>query len=188
MGFEVTFSQGPDVIFCFKDGKCVPFDTEEQDSCLVEGTISVDDKTIGQLTLYKLYPDCNLLDICDSISGDCESVASVICGKRGTVLKKHLPSQVWYPAIYILDRICIEDQYRGKGIGSAVIKNLLTMLKYKFGDDGVIFLCAGDFEAALSYGFESQEYKTGCDRLVAFYERLGFKVLKGKVMMYHESN
>ena len=86
----------------------------------------------------------------------------------------------------ILDQITIEKEYRGKGIGSGVVKHLLYMLNYQFGSGCVIFLYASDYEAAKEYGFDSDEYRAGCNRLISFYKRLGFRLIKNNVLVYRE--
>ena len=187
MEFTVTLERCNDMFFSFENGKCDPIEMNEDEPSCISGCISVDDKQIGSVILYEFYNECDFYDMCDALSGDCEVIASAICGKRGTVLKKYLPNQSEFEAIFILDHISIDNEYRGKGIGSDIIKNLLHMLRFQFGDGCSIFLCVSDYESAKEYGFDSDEYKIGCTRLINFYKQLGFVVVKDNVMVYNEN-
>ena len=80
----------------------------------------------------------------------------------------------------------VEESYRGKGIGSSVVKKLIYMMNYQFGSGKTLFLCASDFETAHDYGFDSREYKEGTKRLVEFYKKLGFKVVKNNVLVCYK--
>lgn len=120
------------------------------------------------------------------ISGDCEVIASSICGKRGNVLKKHIPDISDFDTILILDKIEINKNFRRNGIGSGIIRKLIYMMHYQFGSGKAIFLCASDYESADKYGFDSEEYREGTKKLVEFYKKLGFKVVKNNVMVYCE--
>lgn len=125
---------------------------------------------------------------CDAVSGDCNVIASCICGKSGAVLKKYLKDEFKFSNIYILDNITINKEYRNHGIGSTIIKNLFKRLIYQFGSASTIFLCASDFESAKLYGFDSENYKTGTKRLIKFYSELGFKTIKNNVMVLHDTD
>ena len=187
MDFTVELNRCNDVCFNFYDNECSPVDLVDDEPYQIYGTIKDEDgHEIGDFNLYELDNDCNFYDKCDAVSGDIEVVASTICGKRGNVLKKFIPDTTDFDAILILDKITIKKEYRGKGIGSSVIKKLTYMMNYQFGIGKVIFLCASDFESANEYGFDSVEYKEGTKRLVEFYKKLGFKVVKNNVMVYCE--
>ena len=101
-------------------------------------------------------------------------------------MEKYLSGESEHDCIYILDKITINKEYRNQGIGSAIIKNLLKMIRYQFGEGSTIFLCASDYETAEQYGFESDEYEKGKNRLIQFYTRLGFHVVQDNVMVYNE--
>ena len=60
------------------------------------------------------------------------------------------------------------------------------MMNYQFSSGKAIFLCASDYESADKYGFDSEEYREGTKKLVEFYKKLGFKVVKNNVMVYCE--
>ena len=182
MDFEVILERRNSVIHNFYDGEYQPYDDIE-DPAQICGEIIIDNKCIGSIRLYELYNDDRFRDRCDSVHGDVETVASAICGKSGAVLKKYLSEESAYDYIYILDEIRIDKEYRNCGIGSVVIKNLFKMLNYQFDSGSTIFLCASDFESAAKYGFESEEYKNGKKRLIQFYKRMGFRVVKDNIMV-----
>ena len=187
MEFELTFSQSDTVVFGFKDSECEPIDLSEEEPTMISGEITIDGKKIGELTGYELYNDYDFYSLCDAVSGDCEVIASAICGKRGYVLKKYLTLPGGdFEKIFILDNIKIDKEYRNKGIGSAVLKNLPKMLRYQFGYGSNIFLCASDFESAHNVGFQSETYKNGNKRLINYYKKFGYRVVKNNIMVYNE--
>ena len=139
---------------------------------------------MGELVLYELHNDTDFLVQCDALHSDFAVIAAAICAKSGALLKRYGPDGAEYQPIYILDNITIHKEYRGKGIGTSIVKNLLKMITYQFGDASVLFLCASDFESAKEYGFDSPEYKKGIRRLIQFYKGLGFRVVKDNIMVY----
>ena len=187
MDFYVELNRSNDVHFNFYETECSPVDLVDGEPCKIFGTIKDEDgHAIGDFLLYELDNDCNFYDKCDAVSGDVEVIAATICGKRGNVLKKYIPDATYFYTILILDRITIKKEYHGKGIGSSVVKSLAYMMKYQFGSGKAIFLCASDYESADKYGFDSEEYKEGTKKLVEFYKKFGFKVVKNNVMVYCE--
>lgn len=186
MNFSVILERKDSVTYEFEDGQFVPSDADEWEPSLIYGEILIDDDKIGQFTIYELYNDTNFFDHCDNFSGDLSAVAGAICGKSGAILKKYLSNKHGYNFVYILDKITIDKEYRNQGIGSTIIKNLLKMTKYQFGEEATIFLCASPYEIAHQYGFKSEEYKKETNRLIQFYTKLGFQIVKDNVMVYNE--
>ena len=186
MDFTVILERKGSTGYHFEDDQFEPFDTNEESPTTIFGEVFHDGNEIGQIVLYEFYNNREFLSRCDSISGDCSCVAGATCGKSGAILKKYLSGESEYDCIYILDKITINKEYRNQGIGSAIIKNLLKMIRYQFGEGSTIFLCASDYETAKQYGFESDEYEKGKNRLIQFYTRLGFRVVKDNVMVYNE--
>lgn len=64
------------------------------------------------------------------------------------------------------------------------MKNLPKMLQYQFDAGYTIFLCASDYISANHHGFDSLQYKIGIDRLINFYKRFGFRVIKDNIMFW----
>lgn len=187
MDFTVELDRSNDVCFDFYDNECSPVDLLVGGPYRISGEIKDDcGNPIGNLFLYELDNDNSFWDKCDMISGDCEVIASSICGKRGNVLKKHIPDISDFDTILILDKIEINKNFRRNGIGSGIIRKLIYMMHYQFGSGKAIFLCASDYESADKYGFDSEEYREGTKKLVEFYKKLGFKVVKNNVMVYCE--
>ena len=186
MDFSVTLNRVNSLEYLFEDDEFKPFDTSEGEPSSIWGSILVDDKEIGRVLLYEIYNDNDFLYCCDRMSGDCVAIASAVCGKSGAVLKKYLCGEAEYNYIYILDQITINSQYRNLGIGSAVVKNLLNMIRYQFNEGSTIFLCASDYEAAHQHGFQSEEYREGTNRLIQFYMKLGYRVIKDNIMVYND--
>ena len=187
MDFTVKLDRSNDVCFDFYDNDCSPVDLLDGEPYRITGEIKDGDgNQIGYLDLYELDNDNSFLDKCDMVSGDCEVIASAICGKEGNILKKYIPDIQDWNAILILDKIEINKNFRGNGIGSSVIRKLLYMMNYQFDSCKAVFLCASDYESADQCGFDSDEYKKGTKKLVEFYKKLGFKVVKNNVMVYCE--
>lgn len=183
MVYEVQFEKQDMILFNFEEGKCHPVDFSNDEPNVINGRITLDDKKIGFIRLYELDNDNSFFGKCDNASGDCEVIANSICGKRGAVFKKYLPLNSEYESILILDQIEIDKEYRNLGIGSEIVKNLLYMINYQFGYGCTIFLCASDYESAKKYGFDSEEYISGRNRLISFYKKAGFRIIKDNVMV-----
>ena len=60
-------------------------------------------------------------------------------------------------------------------------------LSYQFEEASTLFLCASDFEVAKQYGFKSAEFEEAKNRLIKFYSKLGFRVIKDNIMVYHKT-
>ncbi len=187
MDFMVELDRSNDVCFNFNNNDCSPVDLLDGEPYRIMGEIKDDcGNQIGCLSLYEFDNDDRFWYKCDMISGDCEIIASYVCGKRGNILKKFIPNVLGFETVLILDKIEINKNFRGKGIGSSVIRNLLYMMNYQFDSGKAIFLCASDYESAAKYGFDSEEYREGTKKLVEFYKKLGFKIAKNNVMVYSE--
>ena len=187
MNFTVELNRCNDVCFDFYNDECSPVDLLDGEPYRISGEIKDDGgNQIGNFFLYELDNDSSFWDKCDIISGDCEIIASTVCGERGKILKKYIPTVSEFETVLVLDKIEINKNFRGNGIGSSVIRKLLYMMNYQFDSCKAIFLCASDYESADKYGFDSEEYREGTKKLVEFYKKLGFKVLKNNVMVYFE--
>lgn len=188
MNFEVTLERNNSVCHQFTDGCYSPTDWFDEEPVAINGEILIDDKKIGSILLYDLYNKGNVIDQCDTLSADCEAIAAAICGKSGRILSRYLSGESQYEPVYILDQIKINKEYRNQGIGSTVIKNLLNMLNYQYGYGRSLFLCASDYESSSRHGFDSVEYKNGNKRLIRFYKRIGFRVVKDSIMVLNRKD
>ncbi len=188
MDFEIKLERINSIIHSFYDGYYEPYDSVEDEPSVICGNICIEDESIGSIRLYELYNDKNFFSSLDSVSEDCSMIARAVCGKSGAVLKKYLSGESEYDLVYILDQITIDKKFRNCGIGSVIIKNLLKMINYQFGHGSTVFLCASDYESAEQYGFESSEYEEGKNRLIEFYKKLGFRIVKDNIMVYTEKD
>ena len=188
MDFEIRLERLNSIVHNFCDGHYEPYDSAEDEPSVICSKICIEGENIGSIRLYELYNDKNFFSFLDSVSGDCSVIACVICGKSGAVLKKYLSDESEYDLVYVLDQITIDKKFRNCGIGSVIIKNLLKMINYQFGRGSTVFLCASDYETAKQYGFESSEYKEGTNRLIEFYKKLGFRIVKDNIMVYTEKD
>ena len=185
MDFEITLRLNDYVIYFFDNEEFSAYDAEKDGPISIRGDITVDGNIIGNLEGYQLYNNTGFFTLCDMVSSDCEAIASTICDETGAVRRKYLVYESGYDKIFILDKIEIDEHYRNKGIGSAIIKKLSKMLRYQFDFGSNIFLCASDYESAKKFGFKSKEYKEGSKRLIEFYKRCGYKVIKDNIMVCH---
>lgn len=188
MDYEVILERNHLVCYHFTDGNYYPTDSSEEEPVAILGKILIGDKRIGSICLYELYNEGDVFDQCDSVSADCANIAEAICGKSGRILSRYLSGESQYEPVYILDQIEISKEYRNQGIGSTIIKNLLNMLNYQYGYGRTLFLCASDYESSARYGFDSDEYKNGKKRLIRFYKRIGFRVVKDNIMVLNKKD
>lgn len=186
MDFDVKLRKHDGISFLFTDDDFEPFDRTFDEPVIISGEIFVDDKCIGIIDGYCLYNDEAFYSKCENLSGDSEVIASVICGDDGCVLDKYLNDVGDCDEIFILDKIQIDEKYRNKGIGGAILKNLSKMLRYQFDCGSNIFLCASSFEKAQDFGFDSKEYTKSSKDLVNFYKKFGFKEIAKNVMYFND--
>ena len=188
MDFSIKFEKTDLIEHNFNNGKYEPYDASSDEPTSICGEILIDDKNIGSILLYELCNDENFYDLCDSVSGDLKDIASAICGKSGAILKRYLSGKSEYENVFILDKLSINKEYRNHGIGSVIMKNLPDMIRYQFDAGSTIFLCASDYESAAQYGFESEEYEQGKNRLIRFYKKFGYRVVKDNIMVYTQKS
>ena len=184
MDFTVKWNKNYNMSFDFINGECNFIDCQNEPACIV-GEIMIEDNCVGQIVGFELYNDESAYSKLDEISGDCAKIAEVICDDMGYIKDEYINEMASFENVFILDNITIEVDFRGKGIGESILKNLSKMLEVQFGCGENIFLCASDFNSAKEFGFESDEYKNGCKKLIKFYEKCGFKLIKDNVMVYN---
>lgn len=186
MDYKVTLERNNLISHQFTDNRYYPTDLSDEELAVIHGEILIGDKKIGSICLYELYNEGNVPHQCDSVSADCGVIATAICGMSGRILSRYLSGETQYEPVYILDQIEISKEYRNQGIGSTIIKNLLNMLNYQYGYGQTLFLCASDYESSARYGFDSDEYNNGKKRLIRFYKKLGFRVVKDNIMVLNK--
>lgn len=181
MEFEVVFEKCNPICYNFIDERYEIYDSTEEQLPIIRGDIMINDENIGYITLLEFCDIDNFYELCDIFSGDSEAIACAVCNKSGRISQKFLPNKSTCKSVCILDKIVIEEKFRGMGIGSIITKNIFSIIRNQFGAS-VIFLNASDFESANKYGFESLEYKNGTSRLVNFYKKAGFITIKDNIM------
>lgn len=189
MEFYMEFVPMTDICYSFQGEDYHAIELHEGEPQPVYAKILDDgDMAIGEVTGFLLYNETDFFARCDCVSGDCCVIAEAVCKKNGAVYAKYVSKEYSYEQIFILDKIHVDELYRNKGIATAVIKNLPSILTYEFSYAGnTIFLYASDYIAAAEYGFDSEEYRLGTERLKRFYQKLGYKTVKGHVMYWKNS-
>lgn len=153
---------------------------EDYNMTIIEGKITYNDKAVGSLYMYRLFNDECFYEACDDRSGDLAKIAVTICESQDYVSFDFV--EIDEPVL-ILDKLKVDKEYRGKGIGSLIMANLQDMMETQFGIN-TIFLLAGAYESKKdSKGKrDSSEYRRQSDKLVEFYSRCGFTHIKDRVM------
>lgn len=164
------------------------------DVCIsIYGIIPDDEKEvfIGRLegnffeTVEELE-DTDFINICDSISTDLTSMAAEITDKNGDIKDEICD---YDENIMYIDRIYIEEKYRGLGIASYVIENLNGILRYTSRiDPHVLVLLPApqekDESGSLSEVKDENEREKQLNKLLKFYKKLGFKNIKNSKYMF----
>ena len=176
MNYTVKFDVPSEMEHTFNEGKYEVRDLYESIPLPVIAYIE-DEKCqqIGEIKGYFLYNTPDFLYKCDNESGDIAVIAEGICDENEMVDMLEEDA-----GVFILDNLLIFESHSGLGIGSSIMKNLPHMVNNQFNLVNAIFLCASDFTN--DSGFDSQEYKEGTDRLIKFYEKCGYEVIKDSVM------
>jgi len=128
------------------------------------------------------FNDRNFYYRCDAVSGDYEVIAAAVCNRDGSVNKRYVSKENPWGQIFLLDKIEIQEKYQNLGVGSTIIEFLPKMLIHQFDWLTGIFFCASDYSSAHKYGFDSEEYKQGCQKLIDFYKKRGYRIVKDNVM------
>ena len=172
---SITFEKIVDAPFVFVNDK-PEFLYDDAPLTCISGEITYGNQTIGKIRLYEIMNNKMFYESCEEESGDLELIAKTIC--RGHhYIKSNLVER--YKSVLILDNIHVDKEYRGKGIGQLIMSNLQDMMKTQFHID-TIFLVAGAYE--FNNDDTQDEYETQSDKLVGFYNRCGFNLIKNRVM------
>jgi len=129
--------------------------------------------------------DYNFLEVCDIHSQELCDMATAITVDSSIIEKIcDFDRELFY-----LDRIYIEPEYRGHGIGSCVIKMLPQILKYSlsiFIGSIVILPKAQErnTEGKITYLEDKDLDKQKTAQLIKYYKSIGFKLTKNRKFMY----
>lgn len=177
---NLNFYKNDAISFSFDDEELIIEDEGEYFPALIYSDIRNGTNVIGRIIGYEI-PYYDFFDFCDNQSGDLYYIANVICDENGVVKSEYLPKKFCEDNVFVLDEIYLEKDYRNRGIASLILKNLSTMLNYQFNLGKVIFLCASDFEN-LDISQENETYKKNTEKLINFYQKFDFKLIKDRVM------
>jgi GNAT superfamily N-acetyltransferase len=153
----------------FEDYRIIPFGGIPYVTIL--GTIIVDDEEIGNVTMYELSSDINLMDMAYQIPGDTLVIAEHICDSNGNVKSVYVGNDKFV----ILDKIYIEPEYRNKGYGTLIAKHLLMTLNdaYDHNIDSII-LYASMYEIEDCEEMDLPTFNDQSEKLIRFYEKAGY--------------
>ena len=124
--------------------------------------------------------DISFYELCDSIGTDLEHMASAIVDEDGDIKEEicEFDENLMY-----IDRIYIEEEFRGLGIASYIINSLNDILEYsiKLSPNVLILLPApqeigkdGLLQEVRNKEINEQNKK----KLIKLYQKLGFKMLE----------
>lgn len=137
----------------------------------VEGNYFESDMVIDDYTFYAM---------CDDKGADLEPLASAITDREGYIKESICK---FYENLMYIDRIYIEEEYRGVGIASFVIESLNEVLQYTTELEPNVYILLPKPQEKDKDGqignMEDGEQKEICmQKLIKLYKRLGFKKIR----------
>lgn len=129
--------------------------------------------------------DYSFYDICDCKGADLEPLAAAITNREGYI--KEIIFEVDENLMYI-DRIYIEEEYRGVGITSFVIESLNEVLQYTMELNPNVYILLPKPQEKDENGkidnMKDEYQKEICmEKLLKLYKRLGFKKISNSNYM-----
>lgn len=133
-----------------------------------------------------LIKETNFLDVCDSINGDLEYMASAIVNKNLEIKEEVCTKN---NSIFYLDEIFINEPYRRHGIGKFILDNLDKFMLYTSNlEVGTVVTYPFAMEGTIKNGYKAIEdediKKETLRNLRKFYKRCGFTKIGTKGHMY----
>lgn len=132
-----------------------------------------------------IMDDISFYELCDSISTDLEHMASAIVDEEDCIKDEicEFDENLMY-----IDRIYINEKFRGLGIASYVINSLNEILEYSVNlSPNVLILLPAPQEVGedglLQEVRDEKINENDKKRLINLYEKLGFKMLKNSNYM-----
>lgn len=176
---KITFERTLSNAYGLYDYRIVPFDGDNYNT--ITGVITLNDVQIGTMTLYELFDNTNLGDMCYQIPGDVAILAEVLCDYDGNLLSKYACRN---GHLVILDNIHIDPEYRNKGYGSLVIKHLMQTLNDAYNHEiEMLVLYASIYDLHDCEEMSLDCFNAHADRLVKFYSKAGFELVENYVMI-----
>lgn len=176
---NVSFSQNAYAFFIDEDDTRKYVDIEITIDNEFEDCVGMYGKAYGRLITtfdHVTGKELNYLDVIDSIDQDTYNCLSVFIDRNSG----DFDDDLMFSQFFYLDRIVIEKEHRGKGLGAI----LLEYIKYKFADIiTAIVLLPLAFEQVEE---STESFKLESERLCCFYERHGFKNFRDETWIFHE--
>ena len=125
--------------------------------------------------------DISFLYLCDAMSADLEMMASAIINEHGNIREEFCDC---HETLMYIDRIYLEEKYRGLGISSYVIENLNEILEFSINLYPRVVLILlpmpqDRIEEGLLSEMKNEEKKHLCkQKLVKLYKNLGFNEIE----------
>lgn len=149
-----------------------------------------EEKKIGNMIAYFFEPEVLIKEttfwnVCDSISGDLEAMASQIIDKNMQVREEICPE---YNSILYIDELFLEKEYRNIGIGKYILDNLRDFL-YHSGNLTVgtiityIYPMEGSVNDYKKIEDEMVEQEK-TEKMMRFLKKCGFKQLENEKYWY----
>lgn len=137
---------------------------------------------IGQLIGTFFEPeaqmnDADFWDVCDSIDGDLECMASEIVDNNLNISEEICTMN---NSIFYIDELFIDEKYREHGIGKFVLKQLDKFMLYSLNlDVGTIVTYPFAMEGTIKDGYkrikDEEKFEETLKRVKKFYRSCGFK-------------
>lgn len=144
-------------------------DFESDKKIIIGNSICRQIDTLDKLTNEELP----IFDIADSISGDMLCIISPFIDEKGDI-----KPQYWGMSMLYIESIYIKPEFRGKGIGSIVLKFIVEEL---LNFSPIITIIPNPVEIKDK---ESNEFKKELRKLIDLYESLGFVNMDNVVWQY----
>lgn len=129
--------------------------------------------------------DTDFYDVCDSIDTDLEHMAAAIVDKDGNIRAEicEFDDNLMY-----IDRLFIEEKYRGLGIASYVLKYLKNILEYSVNLNPTVLIILPvpqeiDNKGLLSQVENDEDRIKYEKKLIKLYKKLGFTKIKNSNYM-----
>ena len=115
----------------------------------------------------------SLYDVFDQEDADTSSLIPYLLDNNGDIKDEYYSI---YSNVYYLDRIEIQDKYKGKGYAKFLLNNLEEILMYVAKINfGIIIIQAQPFDRVNGQCIMDYKDKKRMERLVKLYEDAGFK-------------
>lgn len=121
---------------------------------------------------YAIDHQVSFYDVFDMADGDSASLIPYLVESDDKIKEKFLTLN---NNVYYLDRIFVEEEYRGRGIAKFILNNILDILKYVSKIEfGVLIVQAQPYDKIDGESIMDYEDKDRLERLIKLYEDCSF--------------